>query len=383
VRRAVLVLALLLAGPGTASAATQITLTVAPTVPKYGATATFGGVVTVNGVRAADQNVLLIADTGSGWEVLGGPVTTGGNGAYAFARRVTTPGSYAVQTQSGGATSPAVVVALRPRLYTGLAGLPYPGLPLYLRGRIRPARAGTLTMRVGTHVWRVKVGTRGRFRARLPTRRPGVHTATLRLAPAAGFVALRRERDYRIRAPSLSIGSRGRAVYALERRLRHLRYRVRYVNKFYGADTYEAVLAFQKVHRMSRTGSVGLAVWRALGRGHIPHARVARGSHIEVDKTRQVLFEVRSGKVVRVIHVSTGATGNTPIGRWHTYLKTPGLLPSGMYYSMFFTGAFAIHGYHSVPPWPASHGCVRIPMWQAPGLFYRWPLGTTVYIYYS
>ena len=50
---------------------------------------------------------------------------------------------------------------------------------------------------------------------------------------------------------------------------------------------------------------------------------------------------------------------------------------------MFWHGAFAIHGYHSVPAWPASHGCVRIPMWLAPGLYSRWGLGTTVYVYYS
>jgi lipoprotein-anchoring transpeptidase ErfK/SrfK len=71
------------------------------------------------------------------------------------------------------------------------------------------------------------------------------------------------------------------------------------------------------------------------------------------------------------------------VGQFHTYLKTPGLNGSDMYYSMFFIGAFAIHGYHSVPAWPASHGCVRIPMWQAPGLYARWPLRTGVYIYYS
>jgi lipoprotein-anchoring transpeptidase ErfK/SrfK len=36
-----------------------------------------------------------------------------------------------------------------------------------------------------------------------------------------------------------------------------------------------------------------------------------------------------------------------------------------------------------VPAWPASHGCVRIPMWLAPGLYSRWGLGTAVYVYYS
>ena len=59
------------------------------------------------------------------------------------------------------------------------------------------------------------------------------------------------------------------------------------------------------------------------------------------------------GRVVRVVHVSTGATGNTPVGRWHVYSKVSGFLPSGMYDSSFFLGAFAIHGFYSVPAYPA------------------------------
>jgi N-acetylmuramoyl-L-alanine amidase len=374
------VLALFLAGPGTASAAAQITFGSAPDTPRYGATVTFRGVVTSGGSPAGGQHVDLLADTGSGWALLGS-TTTAANGTYAFAMPATAPGSYAAQT--AGATSAAVVLTIRPRLGARFKGLPYPGSPYYLRGRLRPARAGKLSLRVGTRIRSVKVGPRGGFRARLPTRDPGSFRATLRLAPTAGFERVRRQRDFHIRAPALEFGSSRRAVLALERRLRHLHYAIRYVNKFYGAATYEAVLAFQKVHRMNRTGKVNLAFWRKFGRAHVPRARIDTGSYIDVDKTRQVLFEVRRGKVVRVVHVSTGATGNTPVGRWHVYLKTPGLLASGMYYSMFFVGAFAIHGYHSVPSWPASHGCVRIPMWLAPALFSRWPLGTTVYIHYS
>jgi len=34
-----------------------------------------------------------------------------------------------------------------------------------------------------------------------------------------------------------------------------------------------------------------------------------------------------------------------------------------------------------VPAYPASHGCVRTPMWVAPGFYNRWAVGTTVYIF--
>jgi hypothetical protein len=377
VRRGLIVAVLLLGAPGTASAATQITFGNQPATPAYEQQVVFSGVVTNNGSPAAGQSVDLLSDTGGGWTVMGS-TTTQADGSYAFAMKALTPGSYAAQTP--GATSTALTLALRPRLWSQLAGLPYPGNRLVIRGRLRPASAGALRLRVGTRTWNVKVRNGGRYWARLPTRRLGRAKARLRVVPSAGFVEAIRERRYRIRAPYLSLGSRGRAVLALEKRLNALHYRVRFANSFYSIDTYEAVLAFQKVHRLSRSGRVTRDLWHKLGWAKVPRARHG-GDHIEVDKARQVLFEVRHGVVVRVIHVSTGATGNTPLGRYHVYLRTPGLLPSGMYYSLFWHGNFAIHGYHSVPPWPASHGCVRIPMWQAPPLFSRWGLGSTVYVY--
>jgi lipoprotein-anchoring transpeptidase ErfK/SrfK len=133
---------------------------------------------------------------------------------------------------------------------------------------------------------------------------------------------------------------------------------------------------------MARTGRVNPAFWRRLQRAHPPRPRYRGTNHIEVDKTRQVLFEVSDGRVVRVVHVSTGATGNTPVGRWRVYSKVPGFLPSGMFYSSFFLRGFAIHGYPSVPPYPASHGCVRTPMWVAPSLFASNGYGETIYVYH-
>jgi lipoprotein-anchoring transpeptidase ErfK/SrfK len=52
-----------------------------------------------------------------------------------------------------------------------------------------------------------------------------------------------------------------------------------------------------------------------------------------------------------------------------------------MPYTMGFYGNYAIHGYWSVPPYPASHGCVREPVWVAGWIFYRSFIGERVYIY--
>jgi len=93
-----------------------------------------------------------------------------------------------------------------------------------------------------------------------------------------------------------------------------------------------------------------------------------------------VLFVVRGGHVASVVHVSTGATGNTPLGSWRVYRKVGGW-DWVLWYPMYFKGGFAIHGYPSVPAYPASHGCVRIPMWIAPSLFGTHGYGATVVIH--
>ena len=106
------------------------------------------------------------------------------------------------------------------------------------------------------------------------------------------------------------------------------------------------------------------SLWALLARAGVPQARYG-GDHVEVDKTRQVLFLVRDGKVALTTHVSTGATGNTPLGEWHVYSKVAGW-SWVLWYPNYFLRGFAIHGYPEVPAYPASHGCVRVPMWLAP-----------------
>jgi len=190
---------------------------------------------------------------------------------------------------------------------------------------------------------------------------------------------VRRTLRARIVLPTLGPGARGPSVLALERRLAGLHYALRGADGVYGQDTTEAVLAFQKVNGLARTGRVEPSLWRRLAAATVPRAHGA-GDYLEVDKTRQVLFDVRGGKVARAIHVSTGATGNTPLGSWHVYRKVGGW-DWVLWYPMYFLRGFAIHGYPSVPAYPASHGCVRVPMWIAPSLFASHGAGTRIVVH--
>ena len=106
-----------------------------------------------------------------------------------------------------------------------------------------------------------------------------------------------------------------------------------------------------------------------------------RGTHIEVSKGSQYLLAVKNSRVTAVVHVSTGATGNCPIGTFRIYRKNVGW-DWVLWYPMYFLRGFAIHGYPSVPAFPASHGCVRVPMWIAPRLFGQFTYGHSVSVYW-
>jgi lipoprotein-anchoring transpeptidase ErfK/SrfK len=180
--------------------------------------------------------------------------------------------------------------------------------------------------------------------------------------------------------PVLVYGSRGPAVHALQQRLRELHYALPGADGAYSLATYQAVLAFQAANGLPRTGGVNPQTWRRLVSAGVPRARYP-GTHLEISKGRQVLYAVRDGKVSLVVHVSTGATGNTPLGHFHIYRKVVGW-DWVLWYPMYFLRGFAVHGYPEVPAYPASHGCVRVPMWVAPTLFRSFFVGESVYIYW-
>ena len=296
----------------------------------------------------------------------------GATGRFRARILVRSPGPYHVRF--GGARSLARMVALRPELQASLPAVAPVGGALRLRPRLVPTRAGAVRVRVFRDGRLVR--SRG---GRIPTGAPGSIRIELTSAPRPVYTPVRRTLRAQVVKPSLGPGSRGPSVLALERRLAQLHYALRGIDSVYDQDTFEAVLAFHKVNGLPRTGRVEDWLWRRLARAGVPRAQLA-GDYIEVDKTRQVLFVVDDGVVTKVVHVSTGATGNTPLGSWQVYRKVPGW-DWVLWYPMYFKGGFAIHGYPSVPAYPASHGCVRIPMWIAPTLYAMHSQGTTVVVH--
>jgi N-acetylmuramoyl-L-alanine amidase len=311
-----------------------------------------------------------------------GSAKTEHGGRFSVRGRVGTPDAQ-YTARYGPAVSGPATVGVRPALTAAFSGSGQVGRPLLLVARERPAGAGTLTVRVwrGNHLFAKRSGT-GRLRIRLSTRRAAVYRIRLTVVPTQGYVRGGTTISRAVYVPYLRVGSRGPSVYALEQRLHELHYDLWAADGYYGIDTADAVVAFQKLHGLARTGATDTRFWRALEVAHVPVPRHAgAGLHVEVSKELQVLFLVRDGQVTLVLTVSTGATGNTPVGLWHVYSKVPGYNAKEMFYSSFFVGGFAIHGYHSVPTFAASHGCVRIPIWAAPHIYSLLGYGTAVYIY--
>jgi N-acetylmuramoyl-L-alanine amidase len=308
-----------------------------------------------------------------------GRARTGNDGRFLVRSRVFAPGLYRAELED--ATSAPVTARVRPVLRAVLQGPRRVGARLVLFAGLRPASAGALRIRVGSGGRQRLLRTFQRsVRLRLDTAAPRLLEVRLATIPSAGFTRANRLLRARVQLPPLRLGSTGPAVRALETHLGKLRYALRGVDGLYGRDTYEAILAFQKARGLSRTGSVTRDVWTRLRRASTPRPRLLAGTHLEVDKSRQLLLDVHRGRVVRVVHVSTGATGNTPVGTWRVYRKVPGW-DWVLWYPLYFLRGFAIHGYPFVPPYPASHGCVRLPMWIAPTIYAEHGYGTRVVVY--
>ncbi|WP_251153505.1 L,D-transpeptidase family protein [Cellulosimicrobium sp. Marseille-Q4280] len=197
----------------------------------------------------------------------------------------------------------------------------------------------------------------------------------------------------------LERGAEGDRVVALQARLAELGYFIGAPDGDFGPGTQQAVWALQKAAGISRDGVVGPATQSALDQGVRPQPQTGSGKVIEIDLDRQLLLAVEDGRVVTVINASSGngeqfeAKGRTyragtprgtfQVGRQVDANYESSLELGSMWRPKFFTGGIAVHGSGSIPPWPASHGCIRVANSAMNWIWDTWgaPPGTTVVVY--
>lgn len=180
-----------------------------------------------------------------------------------------------------------------------------------------------------------------------------------------------------------------------EHRLSEMGYWTGAVDGLFDTASRSALIAFQKWEGRRVTGQLTLEELEAIRTSSRPKAREPGYAHVEVDLDRQVLLLVNDEDRVRVVPVSTGSgepfvdegqtsIAYTPRGRFLVYRKDIGWQsgPLGStYYANFISGSVAIHGSRSVPFQPASHGCIRVPVFAAREMSKLLTIGTIVLVY--
>ena len=191
-------------------------------------------------------------------------------------------------------------------------------------------------------------------------------------------------------------GSSGSQVTRLQEELAEAGFFPGRIDGIFGQATLGAVYAFQKVYGMERTGTFRADDWVLLDRDLKGPGPGPESDRVEVDLSLQVLYLIEAGEMTGVFSVSSangssyrnarGRTvqATTPEGRftfqrsrngwWESYLGF-------LYRPYYFYGGYAIHGSRSVPPFPASHGCVRVHIEDMDFLASRISVGMPIYIY--
>jgi peptidoglycan hydrolase-like protein with peptidoglycan-binding domain len=213
----------------------------------------------------------------------------------------------------------------------------------------------------------------GRYEAR------AVHYAT---ATQAAFSARTRVVSYV--HTNVAAGSSGLSVRVMQEELANLHYAVP-LNGTFDELTGLALVAFRKMTNLDRIPSAGSQVFALLARhaGQFHVRYLHDGRHVEANLTKQVLAEIEPGGKIHAIYTTSSGKPSTPtvIGRFTVYSRTPGTNSEGMVDSNYFIRGYAIHGYAEVPTYAASHGCLRVPIPDAPTIYGWVRYGTPVDVY--
>ncbi len=295
-----------------------------------------------------------------------------------------------------GAPSPVagkVKLSLR-----GLGGSPLfalVGSRIAVRGVITPYVAGQ-SVSVGLYLDGRQVAMKvlsvlpvgngeGRFDVAFSSRYAGLaQTRVVHAASAQQDAFSARSAAFRLVHPKLGLGAQGQSVRLLQSELNVLHYAVPLTGVL-DEGTGQALVAYRKMTGLERIPYAGKQVFDLLARrtGSFHVRYVGDGRHVEANLTKQVLAEIEPGGRVYKIYTTSSGKPSTPtvIGRFQVYEKTPGENSEGMVDSNYFIRGYAIHGYAEVPTYAASHGCLRVPIPDAPAIYGWVQTGTPVDVY--
>lgn len=315
-------------------------------------------------------------------------------GASVAAAPATKPTPATPRTPTTPAVKATARLILPDAFFVHRKALTVPDHGMHLTGLVRPYVPGQWVT-VKAFIGRTAGSTRrlrlkpspnrryGRFVTVVSATQPGLlHLAVThkRTAQMRGFEV---SRGVASLDPRASFGASGAFVALIQQRLAAVHM---YIPQS-GVYDQKTGLAIDAYHRLLGHGASqsldGLTVSELLaGRGAFTVRYPGDGKHVEGNLSSQLLALIDGSKVQAIYPISSGKPSTpTILGRFHVYLRSPGYLPDGMYYSDFFSGGYAIHGFDPAPDYPASHGCMRVPITDAISIWNWLSVGVGVDVY--
>jgi hypothetical protein len=228
-------------------------------------------------------------------------------------------------------------------------------------------------------------GKSGSFRSSVILREDGkyavsaTHEAT---AVLGGDSTVRK--SWRVSFPSLRQGECGDVVVGFKRAIRKMGY-IANSGECFGGKTARGVLAYRKVNGLARSYRAGKGLVQHVfaGKGGYEVKHPGAGEHVEAPLDKQVLVFAKGDKPFAIYPISSGKSSTPTVTGHFTFIRTePGYNSHGMYYSFYFYGGYAVHGYESVPDYPASHGCLRTFIADQPEIYERINYGESIFIFW-
>jgi hypothetical protein len=229
-----------------------------------------------------------------------------------------------------------------------------------------------------------QAGGKGAFRTSVQVRENGKYAVAAKhvASPRLGADSTIRK-SWKVSFPSLHRGQCGDVVVGFKKAMREMGY-IANDGRCFGGKTGRGVLAYRKVNDMTRSmrAGAGLVKKAFSGKGGYAVRHPGAGDHLEAPLSKQVLVFTKGDKPYAIYPISSGKSSTpTVTGHFEMIRTEPGYNSHGMYYSWYFYGGYAVHGYNSVPDYPASHGCLRTFIADQPEIYERIFYGQDIFIW--
>jgi L,D-transpeptidase-like protein len=226
-------------------------------------------------------------------------------------------------------------------------------------------------------------GGAGTFRASVLLREGGKYAASAKheaTAVLGGDSTVRK--SWKVSYLALHQGQCGDVVVGFKKAMRKMGY-IANSGRCFGDKTARGVLAYRKVNGKSATYRAGAGLVKSVfsGKGEYEVRHPGAGRHLEAPLGKQVLVFAKDDKAYAIYPISSGKSSTPTVTGHFTFIRTePGYNSHGMYYSFYFYGGYAVHGYESVPDYPASHGCIRTFIADQPEIYNRISYGEDIFV---